>query len=156
MKINPLFIIVALLMLACCKVEEPVVVEAPLPVGQWNILSVDSGNIPVVPHATFQFRKSLNLTGKIEFKENGSGELTGEADLISCTNNYFSWVHTDSLNNLYLIFNDNVEPYSHGYLCKSIIRKMQKDTLILDYQDWCRGGNMITGVTIYYRITAVK
>lgn len=149
MKINLLIIIVAVLLSACNKAEDPVVEEAPLPVGQWNIVSVDSGYIPVYPNASFIFSESLNLTGQIEFKKNGSGSLTGEAERISCTFNDFTWVRNDSLNLLFLIYRD-------CFLCKVNIQKMQNDTLILVYQDWCRGGNMHQGATIDYRITAIK
>lgn len=135
-------------LVACCKDDPPIVTESPLPVGRWNIIEVDSGSIPYTPNPVFQFRESMGLTGELVFNDDGRGSLNGEADLISCTFNDFTWVYNDSLENLYLIFNDR--------LSKGIIQKMSEDSIVFDFQDWCRGGDRYTGAAVYYRITAVK
>jgi len=158
MKINPLFFIVAIVIVivSCSKGEDPIVEESPLPVGQWNIVAVDSGYVAYVPNATFRLAEPLNLTGQIEFKVDGSGSLTGDVQTISCNNNIFTWMRNDSLSVFYLIFHDGESVYSKCRLCKCIIQNMQKDTLIFDYQDWCKGGDMRQGAQIFYQVTAVK
>lgn len=133
---------------SCCREEPPIVTESPLPIGTWSIVEVDSGYIPYTLHPSFQFLESMGLTGELVFNDNGRGSLTGDVELISCTINDFTWVYNDSLMNLYLIFEDRVS--------KGIVKKMSKDSLVFDYKDWCRYGDMNTGAAVYYRITAVK
>ena len=134
--------------LSCCKGDPPIDKEYSLPVGTWSIVEVDSGSIPNVPNPSFQFRESMGLTGELIFNDGGRGSLYGDVELISCKFNDFTWVYNDSLSCIYLIFNDR--------LSKGLIQKMNQDSIVFDFQDWCRGGDRITGAAVYYRITALK
>lgn len=135
--------------LSCCKVDPPEVMDDPLPIGTWNIVAVDSGfHSGYSPTSNFRFIGSMGLTGQITFNNNGRGSLIGDASLISCTFNDFSWVYYDSLACLYLVFRDQ--------LSKGILKKMNQDSIVFDFQDWCREGDRYTGGAVYYRITAIK
>ena len=143
-------ILLLIIIIGCCKDPIPVIDDPVDPIiGSWNIVSVDSGNYPLVPNSSFQFRKNMGLSGIVTIDEDGTGLLSGEATLISCNQEYFSWVKNDSLELIYINYNEH-------FSTSGKIQKISKDSLVFDYRDYCRGGQMYTGVHIYYRITAIK
>ena len=53
-----------------------------------------------------------------------------------------------------ILFNDDRAGSLSGDISK--LSCTWEDSLIFDFKDFCRGGDMYTGSTIYYAITAIK
>lgn len=122
--------------------------EHELPIGDWEIVSVDSGYIANRPGVGFVFLEKLSVSGSISFGDDNTGLITGDVTQINCGIEDFYWMQINSKKVLYFVLMD-------GFVSKGIIEKMNNDTLVFNYRDWCRGGQA-TGATTYYRITAVK
>jgi hypothetical protein len=149
-KLFILLCTVFFILISCCKEYPPIISEpeVSLLVGNWNVLSIDSGMYPSYPGSQFLHLDSLDYKGVFTFNDNCTGSIDGSVVQITCNRDYFTWVYNDSLEKIYFIFeNDKCS--------KGEVTLLTKDSLLFDFKDYCRHPHPVGGY-LYYKFTFIK